>query len=93
MIILLQKIISLFSKIISVIIIMFINFYQAAISPLIGGKYKCRFIPTCSEYTKTAIKRFGIIKGCLLGMKRIFKCHPFSKHSGYDPVPKKSKTK
>tara|TARA_A100001234_G_scaffold3000_1_gene2412 strand:+ start:1647 stop:1802 length:156 start_codon:yes stop_codon:yes gene_type:complete len=45
----------------------------------------CRFTPTCSEYTKQAITKHGIIKGTFLGIKRISKCHPWGK-SGYDPV-------
>lgn len=48
-----------------------------------GGR--CRFAPTCSEYTYQAIEKYGIIKGGGLGLKRIFRCHPWSK-GGYDPV-------
>lgn len=47
---------------------------------------KCRFVPTCSEYMKQAIEKYGSIKGLKLGLKRILKCHPFGK-SGYDPLP------
>ena len=39
----------------------------------------CRFYPTCSEYTKQAIEKYGFSKGSWLGFKRILKCHPFSK--------------
>jgi putative membrane protein insertion efficiency factor len=46
----------------------------------------CRFQPTCSEYTYQAIERYGIIRGSLLGLKRIVKCHPWNK-GGFDPVP------
>lgn len=46
----------------------------------------CRFKPTCSEYTYQAVEKYGIIKGGLLGLRRIFKCHPWSK-GGKDPVP------
>ncbi|MCJ7792751.1 MAG: membrane protein insertion efficiency factor YidD [Candidatus Marinimicrobia bacterium] len=45
----------------------------------------CRFKPTCSEYTYQAIERYGIIRGSLLGLKRIVKCHPWQQ-GGFDPV-------
>ncbi len=45
----------------------------------------CRFSPTCSEYTKQAIEKYGIFKGMWLGLKRICKCHPFHP-GGYDPL-------
>lgn len=46
----------------------------------------CRFKPSCSEYTYQAIKNYGIIKGSFLGIKRIVRCHPWSK-GGEDAVP------
>jgi len=45
----------------------------------------CRFIPTCSQYTYQAVKKYGVLKGLFLGLKRIIRCHPFSK-GGYDPL-------
>lgn len=67
--------------------LVFIKFYQVAISPYIGPH--CRFMPTCSEYAYIAISRFGVWKGSYLAIKRILKCHPFHK-GGYDPVPEKN---
>ena len=60
-----------------------INFYQKRISPLFG--HRCKYYPSCSEYTKLAIEKYGCIKGTFLGIKRIIKCNPFSK-GGYDPL-------
>ena len=65
------------------ILIFLIKFYQKAISPFLGGR--CRFYPTCSEYTKQAIEKYGALKGSYLGLTRILKCHPFHK-GGYDPL-------
>lgn len=61
-----------------------IRFYQRCISPLTPAA--CRFTPTCSQYTFEAIEKYGVIKGCWLGLKRICRCHPWG-GSGYDPVP------
>lgn len=60
-----------------------INIYQKNISPIFGRH--CRYYPTCSEYTKQAIEKYGIFKGTFYGIKRIIKCNPFSK-GGYDPL-------
>ena len=57
--------------------------YQNLISPFFPSS--CRFHPTCSEYTKLAILKYGMFKGCYLGIKRILKCHPLG-GSGNDPL-------
>lgn len=66
------------------IMLSLIRFYQLAISPY--HKPCCRFTPTCSRYAYEAIVKYGAIKGGYLALKRILRCHPFSK-GGYDPVP------
>lgn len=69
----------------------FITLYQKFISPSLGSN--CRFYPSCSEYTKEAINRFGVIKGSRLGLKRIGRCSPENPDVGYDPVPDTYPTK
>jgi len=63
-----------------------IKIYQIVLSPLLGKT--CRFNPTCSNYSKLSIDKFGIIKGFYLSIKRLLRCHPWGS-SGYDPVPDK----
>lgn len=53
-----------------------IKIYQKYISKLFGSK--CRFYPTCSTYTIEAIDKYGIIKGIIMGIKRVSKCHPLN---------------
>ena len=60
-----------------------INLYKYLISPILGNN--CRFLPTCSEYTRESIIKFGFFKGVWLGIKRIVRCHPWGK-SDYDPI-------
>ena len=76
------------------ILIFIIKIYQYIISPLLGNR--CRFLPTCSEYSIEALKTFGFIKGSLMSLKRIFSCHPIKflgGGEGFDPVNKKVKIK
>ncbi|MDD5729950.1 MAG: membrane protein insertion efficiency factor YidD [Candidatus Omnitrophica bacterium] len=46
----------------------------------------CRYWPSCSEYTKQAITKYGLLKGILKGSLRLSRCHPFYPKSGYDPL-------
>jgi uncharacterized protein len=66
------------------VLILLIRVYQLVLSPLLGPR--CRFYPTCSCYAQTALQRFGVVKGGWLGLKRIFRCHPWHP-GGVDPVP------
>jgi putative membrane protein insertion efficiency factor len=66
-----------------VILVSLLKFYKAAVSPWLPPS--CRFVPTCSEYACEAIQRHGALRGSAMGLRRLFRCHPF--HSGgYDPV-------
>ena len=60
-----------------------IEFYQKRISSCLG--HRCKYYPTCSEYTKQAIEKYGVLKGIFKGFLRILRCNPFSK-GGYDPL-------
>jgi len=66
------------------LLLLLIRFYQTQISP--GLPPRCRFVPTCSEYAKEAVEKYGAAKGGLLALRRLMRCHPFHK-GGYDPVP------
>ena len=72
-------------KIFKFLLIKLIILYKRGISPFLPGA--CRFQPTCSEYMLQAIQIHGVLKGLYLGIRRIFRCHPWG-GSGYDPVPK-----
>jgi putative membrane protein insertion efficiency factor len=60
-----------------------IVFYQRAISPHFPPS--CRYYPTCSAYALEAVKKYGVIRGSYMAVRRILRCHPFSR-GGYDPV-------
>ena len=67
-------------------VVMCIKFYQKYISIFFEKNgVKCKFYPTCSEYSIQAFKRYGFFKGFYLSLKRILKCNPFNK-GGYDPL-------
>ncbi|MGK0552422.1 membrane protein insertion efficiency factor YidD [Enterococcus faecalis] len=66
--------------------IVLVRLYQRYISP--GLQPRCRYYPTCSQYMIDAIQIHGSFKGLLMGLARIFRCHPFVK-GGIDYVPLK----
>ena len=57
--------------------------YQRLLSPLLGAR--CKYYPSCSEYTAQAVERFGILRGLVLAGWRLLRCNPWS-HGGFDPV-------
>ena len=62
-----------------------IRLYQKQISPACPSR--CRYSPTCSAYAYQAISKYGVLKGGWLAFKRLCRCHPFSRHDYFDPVP------
>jgi hypothetical protein len=74
------------NNIIRKFIILFLEIYSALISPFYPPC--CRFIPTCTQYAKTAFATHSLHFAVFLVIKRILKCNPWASY-GYDPVPKK----
>ena len=76
-------------KIVKKTLINIIKLYKLVISPYLGNN--CRFLPTCSEYFIDSLNEHGLIKGFLMGVKRILRCHPLKflgGGEGFDPVKK-----
>ena len=77
-------------KILTKIIINIIKLYKMLLSPYLGNN--CRYLPTCSQYFIDSLNEYGLFKGFLKGLKRIFRCHPIKflgGGEGFDPVTKK----
>ena len=90
-----KKLLKNFSKMIEnfliFIILSFIKFYSFFISPILG--VKCRFLPSCSEYSQESFEKHGFIKGAFYTLKRVSKCHPvkiLGAGDGIDLVPEKN---
>ena len=66
------------------IVISVIAIYQKYLR--LGLPPSCRFTPSCSEYAKQAIAKYGFLKGTLKAAKRLLLCQPFSGKTGYDPL-------
>ncbi|MBK1701164.1 membrane protein insertion efficiency factor YidD [Thiococcus pfennigii] len=72
------------------LLIALIKAYQYFLSPLLGNH--CRFYPSCSHYAVEAIERHGALRGGLLTIARLSRCHPWHE-GGVDPVPTTTKRK
>lgn len=66
------------------IIVLIVRIYQHTFSLLFPPA--CRYIPSCSQYAIDAIEKYGVLKGLYLSVRRVLRCHPFSKHNNYDPA-------
>jgi len=66
------------------VLVALLRTYKAFISPALPPA--CRFTPTCSEYAREAIGRYGVLRGSWLALRRLARCHPFNR-GGVDAVP------
>lgn len=57
--------------------------YKLCVSPLLPSS--CRFYPSCSDYMREAVERYGAVQGVWMGLRRLVRCHPFQP-GGFDPV-------
>ena len=57
--------------------------YRYTLSSLIGRS--CRFLPTCSEYARVVVLKYGVLRGLFLGAGRVLRCHPL--HPGGIDLP------
>ena len=65
-------------------------FYKRGVSPALhavaGTSGACRFQPTCSEYAAIAVAEHGLMRGSMMALGRLLRCHPLHR-GGFDPVP------
>ena len=66
------------------LVLVLLRGYKFLLSPLFAGG--CRYLPSCSDYAREAVERYGAVRGSWLALKRLVRCHPLGSH-GYDPVP------
>jgi putative membrane protein insertion efficiency factor len=72
---------------VSTLITSLIRAYQLLLSPLLGPR--CRFYPSCSQYALEAVRAHGSLRGSLLALRRLSRCHPWH-CGGYDPIPEQA---
>jgi uncharacterized protein len=71
------------NQLIKAIVLSLLRGYKWAISPMLQPA--CRYVPSCSEYASEAVDHHGVLRGSVMAMRRVLRCHPFA-GSGYDPV-------
>lgn len=81
-----KKAVSFICRIPENALVALIGFYRRFISPM--KPRCCRFVPSCSEYAIEAVRMHGVLRGVVLAIWRIMRCHPFWHGDMYDPVPR-----
>lgn len=71
-------------RVLAALLLLPVRLYRQLVSPLLGPR--CRYLPTCSAYAETALRRHGPVRGSWLVASRVLRCNPFAR-GGYDPVP------
>src|SRR5215510_12322802 len=66
------------------LIVAILRLYKVVLSPLLPSA--CRYYPSCSEYMRQAVEKYGVARGLWMGARRLLRCHPFHA-AGVDPVP------
>jgi putative membrane protein insertion efficiency factor len=79
------RLLSMLTGVVAFGLLLPVHIYRAVFSPL-KGVPSCRYLPTCSEYAVTAVKKRGIVVGSLMAVWRVLRCNPLFR-GGYDPVP------
>jgi putative membrane protein insertion efficiency factor len=77
-----RRVLSTLARLPRLLFIGLVRAYQLILSPHLGGT--CRYQPTCSNYAIQAFREYGVLKGLVLSVHRLFRCHPWGGH-GYDP--------
>src|ERR1700682_6667155 len=72
-----------------IVLLWLLHGYKRALSPLFLPS--CRYVPTCSEYAAEAIDRYGAVRGSVMALGRLLRCHPFVR-GGFDPVPNRGES-
>lgn len=75
---------NLLSRLLARPLVWLVRLYRLTLSPFLGQH--CRFTPTCSVYAIEALETHGALRGSLLTVRRLGRCHPWCE-GGYDPVP------
>jgi conserved hypothetical protein YidD len=77
-----RRVLSVLARLPRFLFIGLVRAYQLILSPHLGGT--CRYQPTCSNYAIQAFREYGVLKGLVLSVHRLFRCHPWGGH-GHDP--------